>query len=83
MKKPGRSLKIKEKSLWLGRASSCVVLESTRRTPPWASLIPRCSRPRSSPACTDRRGTSEANLRDHLAPGFRIYVIKYLPWEVG
>ena len=26
MKKPGRSLKIQEKSLWLGRASSCVVL---------------------------------------------------------
>jgi hypothetical protein len=48
MKKPGRSLKIKEKSLWLGRALSCVVLESTRRTPPWASPIPRCSRPRSS-----------------------------------
>src|SRR3954469_18057249 len=48
MKKPGRSLKIKEKSLWLGRALSCVVLESTRRTPLWASPIPRCSRPRSS-----------------------------------
>src|SRR3954447_7566388 len=48
MKKPGRRLKIKEKSLWLGRAWPCVVLESTRRTPPWASPIPRCSRPRSS-----------------------------------
>src|SRR3954454_20874008 len=48
MKKPGRSLKIEEESLWLGRASSCVVLESTRRTPPRASPIPGCSRPRSS-----------------------------------
>src|SRR5215468_10007778 len=48
MNEPGRSLKIKEKSLWLGRASSCVVLESTRRTPLWASPILRCSRPRSS-----------------------------------
>src|SRR3954447_13135981 len=48
MKKLGRSLKIKEKSLWLGRALSCVVLESTRRTPPWASLIPRCSHARNS-----------------------------------
>ncbi len=48
MKKPGRSLKIKEKSFWLGRALSCVVLESTHRPPPWASPIPRCSRRRSS-----------------------------------
>src|SRR4051795_10637042 len=48
MKEPARSLKIKEKSLWLGRALSCVVLPSTRRTPLWASPIPRCSRPRSS-----------------------------------
>src|SRR3954463_13636552 len=48
MKKPGRSLKIKEKRLWLGRALSCVVLPSTRPTPPWASPIPRCSRPRSA-----------------------------------
>src|SRR6516165_6918140 len=48
MTKPGRSLKIRGKSLWLGRASSCVVLESTRRTPPWASPIPRCSLRRSS-----------------------------------
>src|SRR6516165_3309402 len=48
MTKPGRSPKIRGKSLWLGRASSCVVLESARRTPPWASPILRCSRPRSS-----------------------------------
>src|SRR5438105_2129972 len=48
MKRPGRSLKIKEKSLWLGRALSCVVLQSTPRTPLWASPIPRCFRPRSS-----------------------------------
>jgi hypothetical protein len=48
MKEPGRSLKIKEISLWLGRALSCVVLESTHRTPLWVSPIPRCSRPRSS-----------------------------------
>src|SRR3954449_1453756 len=48
MKKPGPSLKIKEKRLWLGRALSCVVLPSTRPTPPWASPIPRCSRPRSA-----------------------------------
>jgi hypothetical protein len=40
--KPGRSLKIQEKHLWLGRALSCVVLESTRRTPLWASPTPRC-----------------------------------------
>src|SRR4051794_6953648 len=48
MKKPGPSLKIKEKRLWLGRVLSCVVLPSTRRTPLWASPIPRCFRPRSS-----------------------------------
>src|SRR3954464_5335852 len=48
MKKPGPSLKIKERRLWLGRALSCVVLPSTRRTPLWASPIPGCSRPRSS-----------------------------------
>src|SRR3954466_14106792 len=48
MKKPGPSLRIKEKRLWLARVLSCVVLPSTRRTPLWASPIPRCSRPRSS-----------------------------------
>src|SRR3954464_5803031 len=48
MKKPGPSLKIKERRLWLGRALSCVVLPSTRRTPLWAPPIARCSRRRSS-----------------------------------
>ena len=48
MSKLGPSLKIREKSLLLGRASPCFVLQSTRRTPLWASPIPRCSRPRSS-----------------------------------
>ncbi len=48
MTKPGRSLKIRGKSLWLGRAMPCSVLQSTRRTPLWASPIPRCSRRRSS-----------------------------------
>ena len=48
MTKLGPSLRIQEKSLWFGRALPCFVLQSTRRTPPWASPIPRCSRPRSS-----------------------------------
>lgn len=48
MKNPVRSLKIKEIGHWLGRALSCVIRPSTRRTPLWVSPIPRCSRPRSS-----------------------------------
>jgi hypothetical protein len=43
----GRGLKIEEERPWFGRALSCVVLQSTHRTLPWASPMPRCSRPRS------------------------------------
>jgi len=47
MTKPDRSPKIRGKSLWLGRALSCLVRGSICRTPLRASPIPRCSRPRS------------------------------------
>src|SRR6185437_12838472 len=70
MKEPARSLKIKEKSPWLGRALSCVVLESTRRTPLWASPIPRCSRPRSSSRAVAT--TSIGPVRTAVSPALGI-----------
>src|SRR3954464_10562573 len=69
MKEPGRSLKIKEKSLWLGRALSCVVLPSTRRTPLWASPIPRCFRPRSSSRAVAITSIGPARSAVNPAPG--------------
>lgn len=48
MTKLGPCLEFRERSLWFGRALPCFVLQSTRRTPPWVSPIPRCYRPRSA-----------------------------------
>ena len=44
----GPSPKIREKRLLFRRAMPCFFLQSTRRTPPWVSPIPRGYRPRSS-----------------------------------
>ena len=73
MTKPGRSLKIKGKSLWLGRALSCVVLESTRRTPLWASPIPRCSRPRSSSRAVATTSIGPVRVCGKSCPRDRIF----------
>src|SRR4051812_49333920 len=66
MTKLGQSLKIREESLWLGRALPCFVLESTLRIPLWASPILKCSRLRSSSLAVEI--TSIGRVRDAASP---------------
>ena len=64
-----RSLKIREKSPWLGRVTPCSVLPFTRRTPPWASPILRCSRLQSASGAVVITRIGPVRNAASLAPG--------------
>ncbi len=69
MKELGPSLKIREKSLLFRRSMPCFVLQSTRRTPPWVSPIPRCYRPRSSSCAVEITSIGRVRNAASLALG--------------
>ncbi len=83
----GPSRKLRGKSLLLRRATPCSALQSTRRTPPWASPIPRCSRTRRSSRAVGitriGRVRSAASLALGIGSGPAPCMISAIRWGGG
>jgi Transposase len=80
MAKLVRSLKIREESSWLGRAMPCSVLQSIRRTPLWASPIPKCSHPRSASGAVEITRIGPVRNVGSPAPGIGSAPAPYMIW---